>query len=359
MINTSPAHIVRFCRLPLGHGRPLRSEMPRVFALLSRLVAVAVALVFSPPPLHAALVTSSAVQLSWGILSGPDPSSRPNASRSLIGPGPIGLFVQPFSVSQSGTFSGLNVGDAKGLTSGFGAFSARAMTEARGEGGPGDFIVGEAGAEAAIRFQVQVGELRPPPFPLNASQWVGFPSVIMDSFVLAEAERTGGPDFASGARARASVNIGATSPNQAAAVAFREDDHEVVSNLDQEFLFMSPDSVLSVTLRASTGANASVVGGSNGALVSARATAIADPVFSFNQQGFEEFAQSQGFPAFNLADFYGFVFSPMGVPEPPPGGEPVPAPWTLMLTSLGAGGLALLHSLRKRPRGPRRRHRRE
>lgn len=60
----------------------------------------------------------------------------------------------------------------------------------------------------------------------------------------------------------------------------------------------------------------------------AEAVAFVDPVFSFDQQAFDQFAQQAGLPTFVLADYFRFEFSPLGPVEPPraAGRAPVPSP---------------------------------
>jgi hypothetical protein len=77
------------------------------------------------------------------------------------------------------------------------------------------------------------------------------------------------------------------------------------------------------------------VAGGDISLGTAAARALVDPVFSFNQEAFDEFARTKGFPTFGLTQFHAFEFSP-GVTPPVPGPtSPVPEPSSVALIVAG------------------------
>jgi|SRR5687767_6274424 hypothetical protein len=65
--------------------------------------------------------------------------------------------------------------------------------------------------------------------------------------------------------------------------------------------------------------------------------AFIDPVFSFNQEAFDEAARTQGFASFDLGQYYAFRFSPGIGPDVP--ADPVPEPVLSVLRYSGWGRL--------------------
>lgn len=79
---------------------------------------------------------------------------------------------------------------------------------------------------------------------------------------------------------------------------------------------------------------------------SAAGQAMADPIFEFDQEAFDEYAALNEFPTFRLADHYSFEYSPAMVPEPAQGAA------TAALVAL-----AFVARSRRRSRDPARRFR--
>jgi hypothetical protein len=218
---------------------------------------------------------------------------------------------------------------------------------------PGEIVVPAGGSTfvtAVMSLHVDVVEFVTSPLPPEILAFFNVP-VIMRSFVFAEASALG---RSANANAHATVALGGIMVvNAAHAQDVGESAGEISQQVNDVAFHMTPGGEPAlITLSASAGTVAVAVQTVFGPSLSAgaRARAIADPVFSFDQAAFDEFAERQGFATFDLTDYFRFEFSPLGVEDPPL--SSVPQPWTLVLTSLGAGGLALLQGFGQRARRP-------
>ena len=214
-----------------------------------------------------------------------------------------------------------------------------------------DRVQNGGGAQAILTYEVAIVELIAPP--------VFTPLVPIEARIRAETSAFASPTAGgSEASARADITLLRMDPPDTRFIRFEQFTAEDFSDPSREFftdsldetvdILVTRDTVLEFSLNAlaNTFADPSSV---PRAELRALARAVADPVLSFDQAAFDAMAAAQGFPTFNLADHFRFEFSPLlstqGPEPPPPSG--VPGPSTIVLTSLGAGGLVLLHGLRR------------
>jgi hypothetical protein len=259
-----------------------------------------------------------------------------------------------------GTFTGGSpnvgaMGTATAETSG-GQGGLRPMATASGSALGGgvdlfDRVQNGGDALAILTYEVAIVELIAPP--------VFTPLVPIEARIRAETSAFASPTAGgSDARARADITLLRMDPPDTRFIRFEQFTAEDFSDPSREFfpdsldetvdILVTRDTVLEFSLNAlaNTFADPSSV---PRAELRALARAVADPVLSFDQAAFDAMAAAQGFPTFNLADHFRFELSPLlftGLEPPPTSG--VPSPSTIVLTSLGAGGLVLLHGLHHR-----------
>ena len=178
---------------------------------------------------------------------------------------------------------------------------------------------GETGIRSQLSYQVVIASIVPPPVPLlfvpitvNARASV-FSTVVGDAAT-------------NDAHAFASVTIAGFGVLD----LFAFNGTEVTEEQDADFLSL-PGQLIDVDLTVSAVARS---GGNQGGPLntSAVATGFADPVFSFDQEAFDEMARQQGFAPFDLSLYFRFEQS-----LPP--GSPVPVQWAPSLVMLLAGAL--------------------
>lgn len=91
------------------------------------------------------------------------------------------------------------------------------------------------------------------------------------------------------------------------------DAQNPLASFDRQIILapIFPGDVIPIRLAASAGVSVGQIGGSGSA------SAFADPLFTFDEEGFAEYARQQGFEPFLQSDYYEFEFSPnVAVPEP-------------------------------------------
>ena len=349
-------------RLTSLQERPPRTGMSMAFSVLSCLVAIGVVLPFAPSPVSAVpitrLVTNSSIGLNWA----PTFYDRRQRSESHSGDDLIGPFTLPIGQEVFGTsWTGVSIAGTVDTTAprshigspvrarAFVLATADSVKSADGIFAPAG---GNAGAAAILTYQGAL-ELSTSSLPARLADLVeaffGVPVVVLSELIV-EADARGGINTE--ANAHAEVWFGTERLLALDTTASTDRGDEDPPRLDQVVAKQTklfPRSVFTVRLIAAAGTNTHVGGPAGHAATSA--TAFADPVFSFDQQAFDDFAEQLGLPTFTLADYFHFEFSPLGPAGPPPGDGPgsgVPAPSTLILTSLGAGILVFRLSLRQR-----------
>ena len=202
---------------------------------------------------------------------------------------------------------------------------------------------GEASVLAVLDYEVLMVRIAPPPVPLafvpttvNVRR-----SVVVDAV---------GDPANNAAVATVGGSIGGTGIDflSVNTVGGPRDD-TVNEDLD---VFFSPGQPIKVRLFANASSH-SGINTDGPTFTRASASAFIDPVFSFDQEAFDELARAQGFTPFDLAAFFAFEQSPFstpGLPGVPPPGSPVAEPGSLALVF--AGGLflgAMLFAVRRVP----------
>jgi hypothetical protein len=184
---------------------------------------------------------------------------------------------------------------------------------------------GLAQADTSYYFYVNVREMIPPPADILSTP------IFVRGVSHADVSASG----ISRAIATAYSIVGGVHTSRATADTGRPLDPQVDNRRWEYDHFVETDAPLLVELHSSVSAR----GGSGGQFPTgfASARAYADPTFEFNQHAFDEFALQQGFPTFQLSDYFEFEFSPL---------HPVPEPSTATL--LVAGGVLLLAAACKR-----------
>jgi hypothetical protein len=178
---------------------------------------------------------------------------------------------------------------------------------------------GESFASAVLTYQVLMTQIVPPPVPL----------LFIPATVTARASAftsTLGDPASNGAHAGAGVLVA----HFGLVDIFVFDGDELTEEQSADFLFI-PGALVDVRVAAVARSHS---GGNQGGPLStgAVATAFADPVFTFNQEAFDETARQQGFAPFDLSLYFAFE-------QPGPSASPVPAPAPVLLVLAGAAWL--------------------
>ena len=166
---------------------------------------------------------------------------------------------------------------------------------------------GEAAIQSQLSYQVVIASIVPPPVPLQyVPITVNARASVFSTIV--------GDTATNDAHSSASVTIAGFGVLALSAA----NGQEVTEEQDVDFQSL-PGALIDVVLRVSAVARS---GGNQGGPLntSAVATGFADPVFSFDQEAFDEIARQQGFAPFDLNLYFRFEQS-----QPP--GSSVPVQW--------------------------------
>jgi hypothetical protein len=213
---------------------------------------------------------------------------------------------------------------------------ANSKSESRGVVGANGLIIGggyPSFARATLEYQVLLVETAE--LPDTTPDTLPVP-VTVNAFLRASASMDGESPFNAAFAFGYAVIAGHTSPR---VVAHAPDSSFAVdtSTVVREFT-LDVGQVIDVVLFTEARSVASA-GPYGFTTVISEATAFIDPVFSFNQDAFDETARSGGFPTFDLSQYYAFQYSPGIGPAIP--GQELPEPGSIAFALLGLGGIAL------------------
>ena len=291
-------------------------------------IATGLALTLAPAWLEAAPITLEAIQTVLEI------GTRPGFTQTFVSPGQNE--VGRSNTEQFATGSFWRGHAVAGTRSDPPVALANSLSESRGVVGANGQIVGGgygSFARSSLEYQVVIDQTAA--LPAGAPASVDVPTTVK-ARMRAFASIDGEFPFNAASAFGYAVLGGHFSPRvvaHAPDLSFATDER--LFTLD---FALTPDTAIDVVLfgEARTVASAGPFGLTT---VFSRAEAFIDPVFTFNQAVFDDYARAQGFATFDLSQYYAFRFSP-GIGQNVPS-EGIPEPATLVLLLAGLGGLAV------------------
>jgi len=286
------------------------------------LVLLALAMLASP------VRALTATELTVAASAGPS-----NTLATLYGAN-IGVAEEDYSFSDArGTWNGSGRGQAGGER-GLGVpptadAQASVFVSSTDPDAP---LAGDAGAGGIFVYEMQVASTRPTPIgfvpPLNLFVEYHGSAQLSGDLVFSN----GNVD--SGATAQVAITVpflGRTIVNEVASA----DHNQLQASFSgsRAFTIAPGELAYPVRVQVSAGVGVFVVGSGRGS-----GQAVADPVFGFDQEAFDEYAALAGFSTFSLADYFALEYSP---------GYYAPEPGTGLLLAVGLA----LGMRRARPRG--------